>query len=48
MNVGILVKTELARETAIKATTNWKGNYKNRDKKDNGFMRKEVHALDHY
>ncbi|KAJ8421320.1 hypothetical protein Cgig2_030575 [Carnegiea gigantea] len=48
MNVDILVEEELAKETPTKATNIWKGNYNNRDKKDNGSIRKEVYALDRY
>ena len=38
----------LIKHTPTKATNTWKGNYQNRDKRDNGSTSKEVHALDRY
>ena len=42
----MLVEEELARETPTEKNNTWKGNYQNKDRKDNGFISKEVHALD--
>jgi len=44
----MLVDEELIRETLSKIITNWKGNYQNSDKKDNGSISKKMHALDHF
>ena len=38
----------LIKDTPTKAIDTYKGNYQNRDKKDNGSTSKEVHALVHW
>ncbi|KAJ8424063.1 LOW QUALITY PROTEIN: hypothetical protein Cgig2_006536 [Carnegiea gigantea] len=47
-SASVLVKEELAGETSAKATNNWKGNYHNKDKKDNDPKSKKVYTLDCY
>ena len=44
----MLMEEEVAGETPVRATNNWKGNYQNKDTNDNSFICKEAHALNHY
>jgi len=44
----MLVEEELAIETPPKVTNNWKGNYQNRDKKNNSSISEELYSLDSY
>ena len=44
----MLVEEKLGKEMPIKVANNWKTNYQNRDKEDNGFISKEACALDCY
>ncbi|KAJ8421321.1 hypothetical protein Cgig2_030576 [Carnegiea gigantea] len=48
MTLMVTTLQTLLRETSTKSANSWKGNYQNRDKKDNDSTSKEAHALERY